>query len=144
MVVSEGEIIFSLVLSALLGAFIGSERELKNKPAGIRTHALVSLGACLFTLVSLGFGVTGTNVDPSRVAAGIVTGIGFLGAGAIFRSEDRVAGLTTAADLWVIAAVGLAVGLGYYLSAVFSAILAYALLFCGRFFKKKGSKGKRA
>jgi len=146
MVVGEGEAILRLILAVVLGSFIGSERELKNKPAGVRTHALVSLGSCLFTIVSLSFG-TVASVDPSRVAAGIVTGIGFLGAGAIFRIEDRIAGLTTAADLWVIAAVGLAVGLGYYSLAISSAVLAYSVLFCGRFFeksevKKQSKKGK--
>lgn len=126
------ELIIRLVLSAVLGAIIGFEREAKNKPAGIRTHSLVGLGACIFALTSISFGILDARVEPSRIAAGIVTGIGFLGAGAIFRSENRVSGLTTAADLWVVAAIGLAVALGEYLMAIASTAIAFFILYSAR------------
>ena len=117
--ISEGALVIRLILAVVLGALIGIEREMHGKPAGLRTHAMVSLGACLFTIASMAFGGSDTAVlvDPSRVAAGIVTGIGFLGAGAIFRDENKIRGLTTAADMWMVAAIGLAVGIGYYLAA---------------------------
>ena len=99
-----------LLIAVVLGALVGYERERAGKPAGVRTHGMVSLGAALFAVVSIhGFG--GTS-DPARVAAQIVTGIGFLGAGAILHQRSNVHGLTTAASLWVTAAVGLAVGVG--------------------------------
>ncbi|MGH2687527.1 MAG: MgtC/SapB family protein, partial [Actinomycetota bacterium] len=106
--------------SALLGGLVGLERELKNRPAGFRTHILVSLGACLFTMAGaygarVFYGAEGAaDLDPTRVAAQVVTGIGFLGAGAIIRTGANVQGLTTAAALWVTAAIGLAVGLGFW------------------------------
>ncbi|MFH1587361.1 MAG: MgtC/SapB family protein, partial [Candidatus Diapherotrites archaeon] len=98
----EPELILKLILAVILGGLIGLDRELKGRPAGLRTHVLVCVGATLFTIISMSFMATS---DPARIAAGIVTGIGFLGAGAIFRSDDHIKGLTTAADLWVIAAV---------------------------------------
>jgi putative Mg2+ transporter-C (MgtC) family protein len=105
------------------GALVGFERELRDQPAGFRTHMLVALGSCVFTVISAyGFGaLVGergyVRVDPSRIAAQIVTGIGFLGAGVIFRQGLTVRGLTTAASLWVTAALGMAVGAGAYLVA---------------------------
>src|SRR5689334_4807052 len=112
-----------LLLSAVLGAVIGYEREIHDHPAGMRTHLLVSLGSAAFTVVSIyGFSNTGipneAPTDPSRVAAQIVTGIGFLGAGAIIKYGTSVRGLTTAASLWVTAAVGMAVGAGWWLVAI--------------------------
>lgn len=130
--INGAELIIRLVLSAVLGAIIGFEREAKNKPAGIRTHSLVGLGACIFALTSISFGILDARVEPSRIAAGIVTGIGFLGAGAIFRSENRVSGLTTAADLWVVAAIGLAVALGEYLMAIAATAIAFFILYSAR------------
>ena len=124
----ELEMSLRLLLAAALGAAIGYQRERVGKPAGLRTHVLICLGAALFTVASsYGFGVA---TDPARVAAGIVTGIGFLGAGAIIRSgEGIVAGLTTAATIWVVAAIGLAAGAGLYLiSAVTTAIALIVLL----------------
>jgi putative Mg2+ transporter-C (MgtC) family protein len=113
-----------LVVAALLGGVIGLERELDEKAAGLRTHMLVSLGSALFTLVSaygfrefLNHGKV-VSFDPSRIAAQIVTGIGFLGAGVIFRQGFTIRGLTTAASLWLVAAVGLAAGAGYWQGAV--------------------------
>ncbi len=139
MYISNIELIARLLLATALGAIIGFEREAKNKPAGVRTHALVCLGACVFTLVSMSFG-SFANVDPSRVAAGIVTGIGFLGAGAIFRSETRIRGLTTAADLWVVSAIGLAVALGEYITAVTTALIVFFILYSARIVNLKEKK----
>ncbi len=119
-----------LVIAAGMGMAIGVERELREQAAGLRTHMLVAVGSCLFTVVSAyGFQAPGTTVDPSRVAAQIVTGIGFLGAGAIMREGLSVRGLTTAASLWITAAVGMAVGLGmYWASGVAVAITLVSLL----------------
>lgn len=115
-----------LLIAVVLGALVGYERERAGKPAGVRTHGMVSLGAALFAVVSLhGFGNTG---DPARVAAQIVTGIGFLGAGAILHQRGSVHGLTTAASLWVTAAIGLAVGVGMVFMSLATAILVFLLL----------------
>ena len=115
-----------LLVAVVLGALVGYERERAGKPAGVRTHGMVSLGAALFAVVSLhGFGGTG---DPARVAAQIVTGIGFLGAGAILHQRSNVHGLTTAASLWVTAAIGLAVGVGMVFMSLATAVLVFLLL----------------
>ena len=119
-----------LALAALLGGLIGFERELREREAGLRTHLLVSLGSALFTIVgAYGFHAfldSGANVvraDPTRIAAQIVTGIGFLGAGAIIRQGLSVRGLTTAATLWVVAAIGMACGAGWYSAAVVTTLV---------------------
>ena len=119
-----------MAVAAVMGMAIGVERELREQAAGLRTHMLVAVGACLFTIVSAyGFQGVATDVDPSRVAAQIVTGIGFLGAGAILREGLSVRGLTTAASLWITAAIGMAVGLGmYWASGVAVAITLVSLL----------------
>jgi putative Mg2+ transporter-C (MgtC) family protein len=111
-----------VLLAAGLGAFIGIERELRGYPAGVRTMALVALGSALFTEISL---VTSTE---DRIAAGIVTGIGFLGAGVIFREGYTIKGITTAATVWSAAAVGMAVGRRLYLAAGLGALLIFLLL----------------
>jgi len=123
----ELEMILRLLLASALGAIIGYQRERAGKLAGLRTHVLICVGAALFTVTSIyGFGAD----DTARVAAGVVAGIGFLGAGAIIRGgEGIVAGLTTAATIWAVAAIGLAAGAGLYLvSAVTAAILLIVLL----------------
>jgi putative Mg2+ transporter-C (MgtC) family protein len=122
------DIALRLLLAAVLGAVIGFEREIHDHPAGMRTHLLVALGSAIFTVVSIyGFGDPAV-ADPSRVAAQIVTGIGFLGAGAIIKYGTSVRGLTTAASLWATAAVGMAVGAGWWiLAAVSSAIVVVSL-----------------
>ncbi len=118
------ELIVRVVVAAVLGGAVGFEREYHDQPAGFRTHILVSLGAALFTLVGtygmdvFTSGATRVSLDPSRVTAQIVSGIGFLGAGAILRFGLNVRGLTTAASLWVTAAIGAAAGLGYWEGAV--------------------------
>lgn len=121
---SELIIFGRLVLAVVLGALIGIERELAKKTAGIRTHALVSLGACLFTSISLSaFKNFGAVFDPSRIPSNIVVGIGFLGAGVIIFYEAKLQGITTAAGLWVAAAIGTAIGFGFNLLAIFSTFL---------------------
>ena len=124
----EIEVILRLLLATALGAGIGYQREQAHKPAGLRTHALICLGSALFTVVSM-FGFS-NGVDPSRVAAGVVAGIGFIGAGVIFHSshDDVLVGLTTAASIWIAAAVGLAAGTGMYLLSFIVAIIAVLLL----------------
>ena len=121
-----------LLLAAFLGGIIGFQREKANKPAGLRTHILICLGSALFTVVSV-LGFTG-NVDPSRIAAGVVTGIGFIGAGVIFRGMrgDKVMGITTAASIWVTAAIGIAAGAGLYIIASATALVTVLVLMLPR------------
>jgi len=123
------EMILRFLLAVALGAGIGFQRERAGKVAGMRTHILVSSGAALFTLVSI-YGFTGTAVDISRVAAGVVVGVGFIGAGVILRGarEEEVAGLTTAATIWVTAAIGLAAGAGMYLVSVIATAIITGIL----------------
>ena len=127
------EILLRLVLAVVAGGLIGLEREVVHKPAGVRTHMLVSLGSALFVLITLNTVPEGVD----KIIAGIATGIGFLGAGTIFKSRSEVQGLTTAASVWTVAAVGLAVGLGYYLMTIISVILVLIVLHLNRleFFK---------
>ena len=128
--------LFQLLLAVALGALIGFERELKRRPAGLRTHMLVSLGATIFTVVSLAF-----DIEPARVAAGIVAGIGFIGAGSIIAERGHVRGITSAATLWAVSGIGLAVGIGEHLLAIVGAILIFAILQLGRLEKFTGKKG---
>jgi putative Mg2+ transporter-C (MgtC) family protein len=123
--ISLGEVALRLVIAAALTGAVGLEREFRERAAGLRTHIMVGVGSALFTLVSAyGFnaflesGASVVRADPSRIAAQIVTGIGFLGAGAILRQGLSIRGLTTAAGLWVAAAIGMAVGAGYYSAAL--------------------------
>jgi putative Mg2+ transporter-C (MgtC) family protein len=112
------DLVARLAAAAVLGAALGLEREMRRHPAGARTHALVAVGAALFTVAgAYGFGDTGRAGDPSRIAAQVVSGIGFLGAGAILRQGLSVRGLNTAATLWLSAALGVAVGAGMFLAA---------------------------
>lgn len=120
-----------LLVSFLLGGLIGFERELHEKPAGLRTHIIVSLASTLFTILSLSnvFGnPTMISHDPARIAAGVLTGIGFLGAGVIVSTGGNIRGITTAASLWVTTAVGMAVGAGEYGLAVAAALLIFLIL----------------
>lgn len=129
--------VLRLISSAFLGGVIGLERQQRHKSAGLRTHILVSLGSCLVMIISYKIyaGVQGlTNADPARLAAQVVSGIGFLGAGTIMKEGLTIKGLTTAASLWVVAGVGLAVGAGYYIGAVATTILSFlALTYLPRF-----------
>ena len=115
-----------LVLAVVLAGLVGYEREQADKPAGFRTHILVGMGAALFTVVSI-YGFGGAS-DPARVAAQIVTGIGFLGAGTIFRSEGLVLGLTTAASIWAVAAIGMAVAVGMYAMSAAATVIMLLVL----------------
>jgi putative Mg2+ transporter-C (MgtC) family protein len=121
------ELLGRLLLAAVLGGAIGAERELNDQPAGLRTHMLLTIGACLFTLISA-YGFDG-GTDPSRIAAQIVTGIGFLGGGAIVRYGLTVKGVTTAASIWATASVGVAIGAGSYVLGVGGAVLVVGTLF---------------
>src|ERR1700733_433842 len=130
---SNVELISRLILAAALGSIIGFERERLSWAAGLRTHMLVCVGACLFMIVSaFGFAdILGTQhviLDPSRIAAQVVSGIGFLGAGSILLRGDVVRGLTTAASLWTVAAIGLAVGGGLYVEAVAATFIILLIL----------------
>jgi putative Mg2+ transporter-C (MgtC) family protein len=123
------EMTLRVLLAFALGAGIGFQRERAGKSAGVRTHILVSSGAAIFTVVSI-YGFSGAAVDISRVAAAVVVGVGFIGAGVIFRGrqEEEVAGLTTAATIWVTAAIGLAAGAGMYLISVIAAAITVGVL----------------
>jgi putative Mg2+ transporter-C (MgtC) family protein len=143
---SEHELALRIGLAMLCGGLVGIEREWRDRAAGLRTHMLVTLGSTLFTLLSL-YGATewiefsaqaaGTRPlytsDPGRIAAQIVSGIGFIGAGAIWRSRTSVHGVTTAASLWIMAAIGMAVGVGWYWTAIFSTASILGVLLVVRF-----------
>lgn len=128
---NEWTIIFRLVLASILSGMIGFEREFHGRAAGFRTHILLCIGSTLVMLTSMHiFDIyyTRAAVDPARIAAGVVTGIGFLGAGAIIHSKSSIKGLTTAASLWVVAAIGLGVGSGLYLGSIITTILTLVAL----------------
>jgi len=119
-----------LVVSTVLGTLVGWERQMGRKPAGLRTHTLVCLGSTLFVQLAphavQAFG--GANLDPTRIVHGVVTGVGFLGAGSILRTEGYVHGLTTAASVWMVAAIGVAVGVQAYGLAIAGTLLALVVL----------------
>lgn len=128
---SLAETVGPLLLAALLGGVVGLERESRNRPAGLRTHVLVCVGSALLMQLSIGMwllSATHGNGDPGRIAAQVVSGIGFLGAGTIMRDGVTVRGLTTAASVWVIAAMGLAVGAGYYMESIATAVIVVLTL----------------
>lgn len=128
---SNYEMIFKLALACILGALIGLERESLNRPAGLRTYTLVSVGSTLAMIVSIDIYLLyhhTVQADPGRIAAQVVSGIGFLGAGTIMREGATVRGLTTAAGLWVVACIGLAVGAGLYIPAVVTTLLILFVL----------------
>jgi len=144
-VMSEIEILLRLVLAVILGGVIGLNRKRHSKPAGLRTMALISLGCATFTLIGIeaviqlaalqagaesltSSAMTGVNLDSSRIIAGIVGGVGFLGAGAIIQSRGRIQGMTSAASIWVTATIGVSVGLGLYTLAVATTFLAFVVL----------------
>ena len=131
---AEYEIIVRLLISLGLGAAIGLEREIRESAAGLRTNTLVCLGATLFTLVSIN--LQGPGVDITRIAAQVVVGIGFIGGGVIFREKSKIIGLSTAATLWIVAAIGLLVGIGSYFTALITTILALMILIFGTYIEK--------
>jgi len=135
---TDVELIIRLFVAVILGGIIGYEREISHKPAGLRTHIFVSMGACLFTIASfflLPEDVSG-SYDATRIAAGVVAGISFIGAGSIIALRGDVKGLTTAASLWVVAAIGLMIGLGNYILPIIAAIISYVILRLDRIEKK--------
>lgn len=137
-----------IFLAAFLGGLVGFEREIRGRTAGFRTHMLVCVGSALFMATSFlvsvqcaQFGV----VDPSRIAAGVVTGVGFLGAGAVIRFGSSVQGLTTAASIWTVSAIGLAIGAGLYNAGIITTVIVLIVLFLSRLERRlalKGSRGK--
>ena len=126
-------LIVKLLLSILIGGAIGAERELRSKSAGFRTLILICLGATLFTIFSQSLG---GSIAPDRIASNIVTGIGFLGAGVIFRSDNRVKGITTAAAIWLAAALGMGIGCDYYAASLLGCVLVIVILFAFSAFDK--------
>jgi len=131
--ITDSQVVLRLFLAAVLGGVIGFERQKHNKRiAGLRTHILVTVGSSLIMLVSIYIFEAYAGkapVDPARIAAGVVTGIGFLGAGTIIRSGENVQGLTTAASLWTVSGIGLAVGCGFYIAGCTASIIALATLY---------------
>lgn len=130
--VGDADIVIRLVVAVILGGAVGFERERQGRAAGLRTHSIVCLGSTLIMLTSMHVfdiyqGVA--HGDPARIAAQVVTGVGFLGAGTIMRSKASVKGLTTAASLWVVAGIGLAIGSGMFTAAISATVLVLAVLF---------------
>src|SRR4029434_6621381 len=142
---TSSEVFLRLALAAVLGGAIGLEREYHHKPAGLRTSMLIALGSALFSILSVELGAGAGS--PDRIAAQVVTGIGFLGAGAILRSGENIHGLTTAATIWVNAAIGMAAGLGSYVVAARDAALTLIVLailpFIERRFEERGGNAHR-
>ena len=128
--ISDWDVVIRLVLVTVLSGIVGAEREYHHKPAGLRTNVMVGLGSAIFTMAgirAIDMFPTITSIDPTRIAAQIVTGIGFLGAGTILFEKDRssVIGLTTAATLWVVSGIGLTVGMGLYLEGILGTLLVF-------------------
>jgi len=144
------EVAMRLVAATLIGGGIGLNREMKHRPAGLKTHALVGLGAALITMMMAA--LTGFDHPDSqamsRVIQGVIAGIGFLGGGAILKDGDEVRGVTTAATIWVVAALGVACGAGYFAAALIALVIALAVLILGNriegFFSGKGASAKAA
>lgn len=146
--ISELDILIRLATALLLGGLIGLEREQSNHAAGLRTNILVCLGACLLMLLSIyGFSdfvaETNVRVDPARLAAAVITGVGFLGAGTILFTGKSITGLTTAASLWVVAAIGLAVGAGFYFASVSVTVMVLLTLWLFNKLEKRYIRVKR-
>ena len=138
------ELMVRVLLSFLMGGLLGLERESRGRPAGLRTHMLVCAGSVCFTIAGV-YGFAGPDAsmrDPARVAAQIVTGVGFLGAGTIFRTPSTVRGLTTAASIWLVAAIGMLIGAGMYTLAVFSTALGFLALRWIRYSGRRGRAGE--
>ena len=147
--ISELHILLRLLLALLLGGLVGFEREQSNHAAGLRTNILVCLGSCLLMLLSMyGFSAfvdePNVRVDPARLAAAVITGIGFLGAGTILFTGKSITGLTTAASLWVVSAIGLAVGAGFYFASATATIMVLVTLWAFNKLEKRYISTKRA
>lgn len=140
--VPQLQIFYQLTLAVILGGLIGLEREYRRKEAGLRTYALVSLGSALFTIIGMEVfksfaGVAGVSFDPSRVIQAVAIGIGFIGGGIIIHRQLHIEGVTTAAGLWVVAAIGIGVGSGLYWISAFAAFLALLLLSGFRYLEQR-------
>ena len=143
--ISNSEVILRLVLAVLLSGLVGLEREVKGRAAGLRTHMLVCVGSCLMTLTGIYLMdyYPKVAIDPTRIAAQVISGIGFLGAGTIIQFRDSVRGLTTAASVWTAAGIGLAVGSGFYVGAVAATgLVLVVLLMLHRLEDRVGAKAK--
>lgn len=145
---SQLQIFYQLVLAVLLGGLVGVEREYSRKEAGLRTFALVSLGAALFTIISFELfknvaGVQGVSFDPSRIIQAVAIGIGFIGGGIIIYRQFHFEGVTTATGLWMAAAIGVAVGTELYAVAIFAAVLTFVVLFVFRYIEHKFFQTKK-
>lgn len=144
--ISDWEIVIRLILSAIAGGIVGMEREASNRPAGLRTHILVTLGSALIMLISMygfqGLGTGNSGGEPARLAAQVVSGIGFLGAGTILRTGNDIRGLTTAASIWVCGGIGLAIGNGYYLGGIVTTVIVLFSLRSLGFMQKKAHKSQ--
>ena len=139
----EVELIARIILSIILSAIIGYEREITHKPAGFRTYMFIGMGSCLFTIASLYLFPSQflESIDVTRIAAGIETGTAFIGAGSIIARKGDITGVTTAASMWVVSAIGLMVGLGTYLIPIVTTIIAFTILRLGVIVdKKQGNK----
>lgn len=117
------ELITKLVIAAVLGGIVGAERDMSGRPAGLRTNMIIALSSCLFTILSTDAFI-GTGNDQTRIASQIVVGVGFLGAGVLMQNKERIIGLTTAADIWLVAGIGMAIGAGYYVIGSFVALFS--------------------
>lgn len=139
--IPDMEIILRLAIAAVLGMLVGFERERQNQPAGLRTHTILAIGACLAMTISINMAIqyvgSVLNGDPGRIAAQVISGIGFLGAGAILRYGNSVKGLTTATSLWTIAIVGMAIGAGHYVAGVATTAMLLIILVLLNVLEKK-------
>lgn len=135
---SEPDVLIRLVLATLLGGLVGIERQIHHKPAGLRTHILVCIGACMCMIIGISLNKEfGNSIDPTRIAAQVVSGIGFLGAGTIMVSKASVKGLTTAASIWATSVLGLAIGNGMFFTASIAAMLMVTVLLMFEFVEEK-------
>ncbi|NIT03800.1 hypothetical protein GTO10_02610 [Candidatus Saccharibacteria bacterium] len=125
---SLGPAFWSILVALVLGAVIGAEREFHDKPAGLRTHTLIAIASALFTVLSMSSAFGDGAADPTRIASQVLAGMGFVGAGVIISTRGEVRGVTTAASLWITAAIGMAAGLGEYALAVFTTVAALVVL----------------
>jgi putative Mg2+ transporter-C (MgtC) family protein len=143
--ITELEIVIRLAIASVLGMIVGFERERQNQPAGLRTHTILAIGSCLAMTISINLSMQFTplvpNGDPARLAAQVVSGIGFLGAGAILRYGTSVKGLTTATSLWTTAMVGLAIGAGHFFSGITTTGMLLVILVLLNIIEKKWIKG---
>lgn len=131
-----------ILVSTICGAIVGYDREVRNKVAGIRTNVLIAVGVTILTTISFWISKDSTNIDPTRIIGQIVTGIGFLGAGVIMKHDDKIIGVTTAAFIWAISAIGVMIGLGYYIVPI---LITIGLLIISKLFEilEKRIKEKR-